>query len=198
MAFALQALTVLPCNAIVTVRLGAETSAPGRLLNAKCIAITLGHWSDNNMNEQEKRELDVWIANLMEPQPARVSLRYVRKPKDHLYNSAEHTTPNGWWMCKTGSDAEDENGEDTYCIWQPSFNICEYPNYLQNNGAAMDVLKKCVDRLCEEDNEETVSIGFEVPNIWVVEKTNNVKNLRVEAATLEISICLFAKKLFTK
>jgi hypothetical protein len=61
----------------------------------------------------------------------------------------------------------------------------------------MMVLDKCARRLQEQDNDETVSIGCDDP-YFVVEKTNCIPNLIVEAATLPLAIALFAKQLFSK
>lgn len=75
--------------------------------------------------------------------------------------------------------------------------VHDWPNYSEDPAAAMEVLSKCAERLEEEDNEETVSIAKDGP-YWIVEKTNNLKNLRTEHASRETCICLFAKALFSK
>lgn len=71
------------------------------------------------------------------------------------------------------------------------------PHYSTDPAAAMEVLKKCAQKLYDEGQEETVSVGLDAP-YFVVEKTNCVPDLRVEAPTLETAICKFAKKLFSK
>lgn len=64
----------------------------------------------------------------------------------------------------------------------------EIPYYTTAPAAAMEVMKKCL----EKD-----SVGF-----WKKQHGYTVKNhredCREQAPTLELAICLFAKKLFTK
>lgn len=128
------------------------------------------------MSEKELRELDAWIA--------------------------EHVM--GWHKVKTGDNKSlcsvCGNGfGERHKHYVPDFHSSttgSVPFYHSDPAAAMQVLEKCVNELCEQDQEETVSVGMEVP-YFVVEKTNTSKSMRVEASTLPLSICLFAKQLFS-
>jgi hypothetical protein len=68
----------------------------------------------------------------------------------------------------------------------------DYPRYTTDHAAAMEVLKKC-------------AFGNRI-TCWYSDGTWNVDNLRgyasyeheAQAETLELAICIFAKKLFSK
>lgn len=63
------------------------------------------------------------------------------------------------------------------------------PNYSTSSAAAMEVLKKCQDIRCLAINKNSItSLGGEDEKAIVM----------CDAPTLELAICMFAKKLFTK
>ena len=66
------------------------------------------------------------------------------------------------------------------------------PHYTTDPAAAMEVLKKCVQR-CE------LQTGFnDENNCYYMTTHHDGKLVDVEAATFEIAICRAAKELFTK
>ena len=143
------------------------------------------------MNKNEMQELDAWIAELMEPKPASMALKHVRKANDHLYNVAEAHSKEHWWKCQTGSDAEGENGEHTYCAWVPNYEPCSDPDETSSKAVAMDVLKKCIEfggikiKKAADDKRFVVRSDLN----WEVFAIGD---------TLELAICLFAKRRFIK
>lgn len=145
------------------------------------------------MTTKELNDLDVWIANLMEPCPAVMALKHIRETKDHLYNDAEQSSNDGWWICKTGTDAEGENGDSTYCVWRPAYAIASEPDCISSRAAAMEVFKKCLERTGGAITG-IVSLGAEYRLKLLTD--DHYESVRHE--TLELAICLFAKKLFTK
>ena len=72
--------------------------------------------------------------------------------------------------------------------------ICR--QYTLDPAAAMEVLKKCVLRL--GDTKFTIEFAA---SLWFVESYDSLNDSvekTARAKTLELAICLFAKKLFTK
>lgn len=164
--------------------------------------------------KNELRELDAWIAEhlfhwewLCSPHNEcgeRVVRRAIFPPADqcgedgawirfnfapHLWDKADNSIPlYSDWDQTCARDDDRIKGQ------KRQFGL---PHYSTDPGAALMVLEKCANKLCEEDCEETVSIGIEVP-YFVVEKTNTHQSIRVEANFLPLAICLFAKQLFGK
>ena len=99
---------------------------------------------------------------------------------------AEHVM--GYEKCPPPDDTGWHDGDEYFHSFEPT----------SNPAAAMEVLKKCAIILSEYDEEEYATISFEVPNVWAVEKCNCLNSLRAESSTLELAICRFAKKLFSK
>jgi hypothetical protein len=85
-----------------------------------------------------------------------------------------------------------------FCEKTPQYHYKEvpvYPSYASNSRDAMEVLKKCAESM------ETGIVGVGSPlkkQGWVVGMIGVPANLNfdIEAKTLELAICLFAKKLF--
>ena len=126
------------------------------------------------MNAQELRELDAWIAENVIGNPQR-RIRVTDGRKLVRYE-----------FLKVGTN-----------------DIC--PTYTTDPAAAMEVLRKCAEKM----DAGIVGIGSPmggpvastIPKLkqgWVVGKIGRPTNFDCEAATLELAICLFAKKLFTK
>lgn len=119
--------------------------------------------------EQELRELDAWIAEHVMGWKARKLNR--RDLINHLMPPQSITDGFGKY------DAD------------PMFqtNVTGVPNYTTEPAAAMEVLKKCMDMAVVTLFEKAKG-GYEVR--W--------QQMSASAETLELAICLFAKKLFTK
>lgn len=66
-------------------------------------------------------------------------------------------------------------------------------------AAAMEVLKKCAEKMEEEyDDSRSIAINKErLTEIWFVSETDVANGISESAKTPELAICLFAKKLFT-
>lgn len=126
----------------------------------------------NTANENETRELDAWIA--------------------------EHVM--GW----TWEDYDDNNGK--YLLSTDGFNygvqhwnnhpptyMNFLPRYTSNPGAAMGVLEKCIAKSmpCFQDS------GGGNIRIFAHDGLDG-EEFSVEAKTLPLAICLFAKELFTQ
>ena len=93
----------------------------------------------------------------------------------------------GWSWQLTGSDPV----EDGYCWFNSEGKFpCELANYTTDPAAAMDVLKKCLDR--QFSPIEIRQRGFNEAHI--VSSRGEV----VEAKTLELAICQFAKQIISK
>lgn len=163
------------------------------------------------MTTKKLNDLDVWIANLMEPCPAVMALKHIRETKDHLYNDAEQSSNDGWWICKTGTDAEGENSDSTYCVWRPAYAIASEPDCVSSRAAAMEVLKRCAEEIKTGNKRGIIGLAppMSAENVastlprkaskqWIIGKIGYPQNFEVKAETLELAICLFAKKLFTK
>lgn len=126
------------------------------------------------MTTKELRELDAWIAeNVM---GWKVD-----------YESARRKHGPGW-LCQTR-----RNDNATWC---------RLPDFSVASSYAMDVLKKCADRLYEKDasiiicqhpvNDE----NDKSPLYWSVSHDHQLSESI--AQTLELAIALFAKQLFSK
>lgn len=76
------------------------------------------------------------------------------------------------------------------------------PNYTTDPAAAMEVLKKC----CEKPNSRSPEIFRNAIHYqtWIIEDgeagdaLEGFEYLQVEAETIELAICLFSKKIFSK
>lgn len=69
-----------------------------------------------------------------------------------------------------------------------------------NPADALAVLKKCSEKMGEVwDDDSTIAVQFvPVEEIWRVQQTDVNGGIRIESASLELAICLFAKALFSK
>lgn len=153
------------------------------------------------MKTNELRELDAWIAeNVMGWRwYCAIGKAYLFPPWafERLNNFSVHWTAGihekGWTRqqakrepCKkllTGSNIEGI-GDDI-----------EFPKYSTDPAAAMDVLKKCFDKTGQIEVFRTQIHPFK---FGVVGKWLPSADYECEAETLELAICLFAKKIFTK
>ena len=135
------------------------------------------------MTTQEMRELARTVASIMELEPPMMPLHAIRQQRDELYNDAERNSKGGWWIAKTGFDA---GKSSDFCKWEPR-------DATTDPAAAMEVLKKLLKNwpFTFELSGNSGKFG-----IWYMDKDAN--EFYVHADTLELAICQFAKKLFTK
>lgn len=133
------------------------------------------------MTSQELRELSKTVAGIMEPEPPMIPLHAIRKQGDENYNYAERTSAGGWWVAQTGTDA---GKSSDFCKWEPVD--------ATEPARAMEVLKMCnrKGRIVMESGRNGSTV------IWEHRLENN--SYVTEAKTIELAICLFAKKLYTK
>jgi len=73
------------------------------------------------------------------------------------------------------------------------------PKYTTDPAVALGVLKKCAEKLCDDKafSDALMIQPNEAGNGWFVGPFSDDTKC-VESPTLELAICLFAKKLFTK
>lgn len=126
------------------------------------------------MTDTELRELDAWIAeNVMgyawlQPIGGRYTRFYLVSPNNH-----KDLKPEFVFHRKSYRDEDIENA----------------PRYTTDPAAAMEVLKKCSEKY-------SIKIGFDVNGKWFVSHYDAKFEGVIRAETLELAICLFAKKLF--
>lgn len=71
------------------------------------------------------------------------------------------------------------------------------PHYSTDSAAAMDVLKKCAEKIEHSDYASNwIQIQW-FNNLWCLADFNKFSD-PTTAETLELSICIFAKQLFSK
>lgn len=121
------------------------------------------------MKNEELRELDAWIAEHV----MGFTLNSGHPP--HWYSSDSDRV----YFVRLAED------DDAAIYWQPT----------TDPAAAMEVLKKCYDKCGMIDTFRTQikPYRFGVTGKWLP-----AANYECEAEALELAICLFAKKLFTK
>lgn len=153
------------------------------------------------MTTNELRELDAWIAeHVMELPPAFVVIKrglYYR-PDDKGYTIKMSEA--GRYTLEQAKERECPYDEPvTYKPWE-----CEH--YTTDPAAAMEVLKKCGDFIKGKDHPRgsgNYYIRLYRPsmfNEWCVCRGNEDQSNTPygQAETLELAICQFAKKLFSK
>ena len=79
-----------------------------------------------------------------------------------------------------------------------SYNYPEDFQPTQDPAAAMEVLKKCCIKLGDEAERSPVPEWLPVEEKWRVVESDIADGVDAEAETLELAICLFAKKIFLK
>lgn len=125
------------------------------------------------MNANELRELDVWIA---------VNLFGI--------GAAKRSLGSNYWTLKT------VNGEDVGQVEESSIEkawIFGCKHYTTDPAAAMEVLKKCVEHFENHPNEACVTIQKDGVT-WNVNVANEFNAPCAEGFSMELAICLFAKK----
>ncbi len=152
------------------------------------------------MSETEHKELNAWIAENVMGYSEPIELARGRSPKsakrwDKFYKNhppSEYHSP--VYDCYV-----DRSGQKIYC--GKPFQIYLAGHYTTDPAAAMEVLKKCSIKLWDENPIITKCQHFKVEiwnnGAWVVMQSEK-REMFCEAETLELSICLFAKKLFSK
>lgn len=123
------------------------------------------------MTDKELRELDAWIA-------------------EHVFGWSRWNFNNGYTAHNYLDQTNGQANKYRKHGFVDGLTLLEsFPKYTTDPAAAMEVLKKC----CEHPY---YPFGFAVafskgfPNPWVCETAT--------AETLELAICLFSKKLFSK
>lgn len=131
------------------------------------------------MNEKEMRELDAWIAE---------HVMGWHKVETHWDNKSLCS------VCGKGFGARHKH-------YVPDFHSSitgSVPRYTTDPAAAMEVLKRCAEKLCEE-NAVQIQYGLNTTYKWYVATVlkPNGRNICIESDTPETGLCLFAKALFT-
>ena len=135
------------------------------------------------MKPTEHTELNAWIAlNVM---------GYICKSRQSKDSSS--VTEHFWF--ESGNDIEPMHK----CLTQAALSINypeDMPEYTTDTASAIEVLKKCVSKL-SSDLGVGVTIITTGEKMYRVEASHNPFDA-VIIDTLELAICLFAKKLFLK
>ncbi len=131
------------------------------------------------MTTSEMRELDAWIS-------------------ENIFGARISKSGRGSVIATFGADTPEERDQiiDAKHPWDSnSWNPTTDP------AAALEVLKKCADKVWLDNPTITKCQHFKIEiwnnGLWVVMQSEKA-DMFVEDETLELSICLFAKKLFTK
>lgn len=149
------------------------------------------------MTEKEKRELDAWVAERVIGWHRMTNAKAIGVEDFSEFDERELETLNrlsdNWYDSKNNHVADVE-GECDCGQHDTSFKPTTDP------AAAMEVLKKCVEQCdmpVEIDRKRDKKTGH-----WRIESGTMSQGLLVIAPpdcnTLELAICLFAKKLFSK
>lgn len=136
------------------------------------------------MNTLELRELDAWIAEHV------MKFKETQEPDDYTADSMsqwyKHTAYGQYeWRVIVSTPYECKHhpeGKPFQHSWK-NFKPAADP------AAAMEVLKKCLD-------EKTIFISHGTTGFWIADCDK--KSCYQTGQTLELTICQFAKKLFTK
>jgi Phage ABA sandwich domain len=129
------------------------------------------------MTPTEQRELDAWIAE---------HVMGYRWTKIERRGKTNHLFPSEQFRFEPAVDNFNDNGGA--------------PSFTTDPAAAMEVLKRCADKVTAEFGSLDIDGQG---NSWLIsaqmrgEFAADVEH-ETEAKTLELAICLFAKKLFTK
>ncbi len=101
---------------------------------------------------------------------------------------AEHVM--GWKISQAGNSGKNQSGQ-----WK------SIPIYTTDPAAALEVLKKCYEKIWSDNPIITKCQHFKIEiwnnGLWVVQQSEKIET-SIESETLELAICLFAKKLFSK
>lgn len=142
------------------------------------------------MNEKELRELDAWIA-------------------EHVMGWKRIGRSSGKYRAcfRTQSGGEFYTGRER----MPIAYECDHPENemfapSKDPAAAMQVLEKCAEKMTNGivaiaspmGNQSVASTIPKTTQGWVVGMIGRPSNFDVEAETLTLAICRFAKKLFTQ
>lgn len=148
------------------------------------------------MSEKELRELDTWIHRHIFEADLHVGIKkrgFWYRPDAKEYTSDQD---------EAGRYTRAEAKEHEYLHDDPvTIHEFEPKRYSANPAAAMELLKKCCKKAEEIEPSAFVSVGsfhqvFQVIMIYHNGETTKY-NREAQAPTLELAICLFAKKLFT-
>jgi hypothetical protein len=144
------------------------------------------------MNEKELRELNTWIDETLFDGGKYVGLMrrgfWYRPNKKGYTNSPEES---GRYLIGDAiKHTTDPDGDEPVKIERfPT------PRYSTDRAAAMDVLKKCINKVTKDG--KTLSIR-ESGDGYTIFCRDRYDQESAEAPTLELAICLFAKDLFSK
>jgi hypothetical protein len=127
------------------------------------------------MTTQELRELDAWIAEHV------MGWKKVGLLADFT---------KGTFICNTSADclAEDWKKDGRTATWKPT----------TDSAAAMEVLKMCAEKCCVKMRHQDLGLWCVWQHQFTGEMEGALDNPEGNATTLELAICLFAKKLFGK
>lgn len=144
------------------------------------------------MKPIELRELDTWIHSnvLGADQLVGVKKRgYWYRPHAKGYTDRENEA---WHLTR------EEAKKHEYLRGEDPVTICEFdvPHYTSDPAAALAVLKICAQDLDSKQSTNGIAISYAF-GMWECVETDIFDGIRTEALSLELSICLFAKELFT-
>ena len=126
--------------------------------------------------EKELRELEAWIAEHV--------MGYEER---QCYNGSQRIEGQTFWVCKGRQ------------VVAPSFNgKHRFPPFATDPAAAMQVLEKCAEMLRKDCNSVEIlrnTTGWAVCSLYR-DGFGHEEHDTVEAETLPLAICLFARKLF--
>lgn len=133
------------------------------------------------MTKKELRELDAWIAEHVMGYLWLWRIHY-GDPLKAIFKSAESASEyaNDWQEV-----TESNNPKNRFAGWNSNV-----PFYTTDPAAAMEVLKKCLDFTW-------IGFGKKLTSENLYSLTDRMI-IDSKSETLELAICLFAKKLFTK
>lgn len=130
------------------------------------------------MKDTDTRELDAWIAEHV--------MGFEERPCYHGSARIEGMT----FYVANGRSVTGEASKGNH----------QFPKYTTDPAAAMEVLKKCGEHLAATDSAIELGQNLNKDGLiyWWVNHDRASASFLCEAETLELAICLFAKKLFTK